>query len=345
VPFFGGAFVAGAIFAGACTAWNDAVVVTVLGGEGGADGGGDVVGADAPSCQNATRYLSLQDAARLCALVFQCPQLPQSILYSTQVPIDQSNFSLCMTWATGAVDPMRVGFPLQQTQLQCAASAQSCLAAGACFVFEELDPTDPRCTGVGDGGACLEDGSAALNCSALQVQHCDLGQYTPGERCLSAVGGYYCALTTPCPASPQCLPGGFLEGCLTGANIHGRVNCETLGSMCNPTPDDAGTLGCGNRCTNFGATCGDGGVVVCDTYEASYFDCAAVCGTCASAMGAIYCSHPTDKCTPLDMNTNLCAPDGKTLSLCIAGQPTTFDCSTIGKSCVPGTAPQTPHCG
>ena len=138
---------------------------------GGPEGGADV-GPDSPSCQTTpVSYLSFQDAARLCTLTFACPQLQSTIAYSTQVPIDQDNFSLCMTWATGPIAPSRIGFALQQPQLQCAAAAfPSCLAAGACFVFEQLATGDPRCQGRPDGGACLSANSA-LNCNILQVQH------------------------------------------------------------------------------------------------------------------------------------------------------------------------------
>src|SRR5271166_2031757 len=42
--------------------------------------------------------LSLQAAARVCALAAKCPYLAPSVQGSIAVPIDPTNFSLCMHW-------------------------------------------------------------------------------------------------------------------------------------------------------------------------------------------------------------------------------------------------------
>jgi hypothetical protein len=329
--------------------WNDATVKPAL-ADAAPDGvvdspSGEAEAAPADGPPAPLSYLDVQDGARLCALSFTCTQLYQSIVFSTGVPIDPNNFSLCMEWATGPIPPDREGFALQQGVLKCTSQATSCLQAGACQVFENLDMNDPRCAGSEGGVTCTDNGNTKLNCGGLFAEHCNNGMYTPGTTCqLGADGTRWCSvgpLDAGCPAVSSCI--GTLEDyCGLGDNLHARYNCSTLGNTC--TFNEAGSPVCGTQpCTTVAVSCTGTTVAVCDGNEISPFECASLGGSCAAKSGAYHCTRPNDACTPLDADVNQCT--GTSVSLCIGGVKTSFDCMSIGKACLPGTLPQTGHCG
>ena len=304
------------------------------------DGGGDAPADAFPAPLN---YLTTQQGAELCTLAATCPLLSASIQSSVGVPIDANNFSLCMEWAVGPIPGTRQGFPIQQGVLQCMAQATSCAAAGACNVFEDIAASDPRCaTQPNDSGAFCSDSVTKVDCAGLFVQHCGVGQYTPGATCnvgtdqtpWCSLGG----LDAGCPANASCIST-FQDYC--GVNgLHFRLNCANVGDSCDVTD---GGVQCGEACTTIAITCSGNTAQSCDGVEESPFDCAALGGTCSSKDNAIYCARPGDTCTPLDSDVNVCT--GTTLSLCVGGTKSSFDCATISKQCVPGVVPQTPHCG
>jgi hypothetical protein len=288
-------------------------------------------------------YLSLQQGAQLCTLAIACPLLPSTIQLSIGVPIDGNNFSLCMEWANGPIPGTRQGFMLQQAVLQCMAQATSCAAASACAVYENIVTTDPRCIAADGGSTCLDDGGTAVNCTTGYAEYCANGGYTPGGVCNKGTDGLtVCSLgglDAGCPPDISCI-GTFEDFCGTDG-LHIRYNCATFGDPC--VYAEAGAQ-CGEACGTVGALVCDGNVVKsCDGIEQSPFDCADMGGTCSSKQNAIYCARPTDGCTPLDSDVNVCS--GTTLSLCVGGQKTSFDCSSIAKQCVPGIVPETLHCG
>jgi hypothetical protein len=284
----------------------------------------------------------VQEGAQLCALAQSCQDLSLTIQLSVGVPIDANNFSLCMEWASGPIPSTRQGFTIQDTVLQCMAQATSCDAAATCAVFETIEPSDPRCAGDA-GNQCLGDGSVGVNCTTGYVEYCQNGQYTPGGACYVGTDGLTaCAqgpLDASCPGTLSCI-GNFEDFCGTD-NLHIRYNCQTFGDPC--VYADAGAQ-CGEACSVVGSLVCDGNVAKsCDGTEESPFDCTDLGGTCSSKSNAIYCARPTDSCTPLDSDVNVCS--GTMISLCVGGTKTSFDCSTIGKQCVQGVVPQTPHCG
>jgi hypothetical protein len=352
----------------ACTVWNDATV----GPQPGQDAAPDNIVADSPSpppdqvSSDASSdvdagslppgYLSFEDAARLCALSFACDQINISVAISLAVNIDSLNFSLCMDWAAGPLPPDHQGIAIQQQVLQCVAQAQSCIAAGECLPLEDLDPGDPRCVGSDGGEYCVGDaGDTKLNCGQTPfAQHCNNGQLTPGQSChqgFAADGGpnglHWCSLTPAgvnCPATPSTCMGSIEDYCGIPDELHSRYNCQTVGSTCGI--NDAGFLQCGSfPCTTVGPSCAGDNVVVCDGNEGAPFNCAALGGTCSSKGNFFRCTRPSDACDSTDSDINQCGDAGDTISLCIGGQKTSFDCSSIGKKCLKGTLPQTDHCG
>jgi hypothetical protein len=344
--------IAGLSAAGACTVWNG-VTVTVGNQDASKESSTSDAQGDAGSDGSAPlAYLSTQAAAQLCALVFACPLLNPSIEISISVPIDPNNFSLCMDWAAGPIPATRIGFSIQQGVLQCLAQATSCSSAGQCVEWETLGANDPRCNVSKDastesGTYCIDDASTEVDCPALIANHCAIADYTPGQTCNVGTDGVaYCSLggvDGGCPDNPDfptCMS--TFEDYCANDNLHSRYNCATFGDTCEY--DDAGDVLCGTPCTILGPTCLGPVVESCDGTELSPFDCTAFGGTCKSANNTAYCAQPSDKCTPFDPDINVC--NGTSISLCVGGVKSSFDCSTIGgKTCVPGIMPQTPHCG
>jgi hypothetical protein len=68
-----------------------------------------------------------------------------------------------------------------------------------------------------------------------------------------------------------------------------------------------------------------------NSYEITY-DCARVGATCTQDTTA-RCVAPGAACSPYDGDkVNVC--DGTKISLCVNGQTDTFDCASIGATCV-----------
>jgi hypothetical protein len=336
----------------ACTAFNDATVAaTKTGGDSGMPPPpppGDGALADAQNeASSLHAYLSTQDAAKLCTWVFACPTLAPSILESIDVPIDGSNYSLCMEWAAGPIPPDREGFDIQQQTLACIARATDCKTAGACAVLESLGPGDPRCPvppGLGNdsGSYCTDDGGTAIECPGY-AEHCGASMYAPGSSCHYGNDGL--ATCTPgdldagCGAAATC-QASYMDYCARDG-LHFTLNCATVGGLCGFT--DAGIINCGPACTVVTTMCAGAAVQVCDGLEDTIFDCAAEDASCNSMGSAFYCKLGAAACSPTDPDVNVCS--GTSISLCVGGQKSSFDCASIGKGCVAGTAPATAHCG
>lgn len=298
-------------------------------------------------------YLSLEDAARLCSLVFQCPYLATSIIDSLAVPVDGLDYSLCMHWLAGPIPPDRVGLSLQSQAFSCMAAATTCAGAGSCLWDENVAPNDPRCADAslpdGSTDRCGDDGGAVYRCSSGYLLHCDSAFYAPGSHCLTGADGtHWCALDTNCTVQDSCL-GTLNDFCGVPSNLHFGQNCAFDGYTCGlAVNDDSGLAGCftGNMndpCSSPGTSCSGTTLQVCDGVDESDFDCAALGGTCSTQGGAAICVHAGDTCTPFDDGENQC--NGSSISLCIGGRPTTLDCASIGKACVPASGPTSGHCG
>jgi hypothetical protein len=96
-------------------------------------------------------------------------------------------------------------------------------------------------------------------------------------------------------------------------------------------------------CTAQGTDCAGDIVTVCDGFNLSEYNCAALGGTCSKTGGSARCKRPADGCTPFDPGLNKCT--GTQISLCIGGKPATFDCASVSKQCVAGAGAQSSHCG
>ena len=112
------------------------------------------------------------------------------------------------------------------------------------------------------------------------------------------------------------------------------MNCSTVnGILPCSTPGPAG--------------CSADGLLarVCDGALEADFDCAAIGGTCTgggSPMGG-WCTPPGSTCDMTESWVDACA--GSTIAVCVAGQSTAFDCSTVGLLCLSPTGGGSGYCG
>lgn len=321
------------------------------------DGGGDTTTVDAPSSDAGVEagppppgYLSLADAVRVCSLVFQCPFLASSVLQSVAVPVDSLDYSLCVHWLAGPIPPDRVGFAVQAQTFACMARGTTCQQAASCLAIEYFGPTDPRCADAGPdaGESCQDDGGTVLHCNGDYALHCGAAYYAPGSQCMQGDDGtHWCSLNKSCSTSTQCL-GTLLDYCGAGSNLHEAVNCAYDGYTCAiPRNKDSGLPDCitgtlSKPCNAAGTSCAGGVVEVCDGFDDSEFDCAAMGASCSAENGPALCARSDDTCTPFDRDVNQCT--GTAISLCVGGHKQTFDCATVGLTCIPGGA-ASGHCG
>jgi hypothetical protein len=84
-------------------------------------------------------------------------------------------------------------------------------------------------------------------------------------------------------------------------------------------------------------------VEVCDGYDDSEFDCAALGGTCSAKGGSALCVRSDDVCSPFDSDVNVCA--GTTVALCVGGRKQALDCASLGMTCIAGAGAESGHCG
>ena len=324
----------------------------------------------------------MADAARVCAFAYSCPSyFTGDLVQGLSVPVDTLNFSLCMHWMAGPIPTNRIGFQIQQQTLQCVAKAKSCAEASRCLPFETFAAGDPRCApldagaagaggegGVDDageeggeldsGGAggtlpderCGADGGAIYKCQKAYkyALNCNSAYYAPGSHCVADTDGTrWCALGDNCMVALSCI-GSLLDYCGgPDAWTHESINCAYNGRSCGVDPDSGSTdclTGSSLRtCQIQGTDCASSTVEVCDGLYVSQFDCSSLKATCSKSDGTARCMRNDDACKPSDPGINACS--GDTITLCVGGKKTTFNCKDAGLTCKPAVGAQSPHCG
>jgi hypothetical protein len=306
-----------------------------------------------PTIDAGSGFLDLEDAVRYCVNAFNCPNLALSTVESIDVPVDTQHFSSCVDWMAGPLPPDRVGAQKTALALDCAAKATTCEAAGNCMWFNLIDVSDPRCNGVDSGpltdagydpGTCEGDGGFVLYCNAGYIEHCDNPYWAPGTQCVLGTNGVHnCDIKGAC-GSTDCTST-FINYCSVDGH-HVSYDCAIGGFSCgtDSTNDtDCLTNGTFRGCSTVATTCAGDAVSVCDgAYQAAY-DCAAVTGGTCDNTYTPRCKRPTDTCSPATPGIDTCT--GDVISLCSGGQPTSFDCTSIGLKCLPAATGQSGHCG
>lgn len=287
-------------------------------------------------------YLSTTDAALVCARVVECPTLAGSLVVSTGIPL-AADFPACMQWVSGPVPAGRLGFASQQSVLREIAAATSCAEALGRLPREILAGNDPRCASdAGAGSRCL-DSTTSLDCATRVRARCDDGRlFGPGATCRDGT----CS-TGACgaPALVWCT-GDRLDLCVpTDAGRQaGHWDCTALGLKCETSgaASMCSTPGGDQPCKSFRP-----GDTACSDDKLKAKVCVAAVGThwgivdctqlgagasCeALASGGVACAPPRAECALESAGS--C--DRSTISLCVGGRRTSFDCASIGRTCDP----------
>jgi hypothetical protein len=310
----------------------------------------DAVDAGSPSA-----FLDPADAARLCSLLFQCPHLDDAIALSIALPVDTPssplNFSACMDWVAGPIDPGRLGLAQQRALLAGVAAAGDCATAGAAL------PVQPAAS-TGTCGLTCATTSALATCSAAEgtfVLPCQPPYFGQTGACFATDAGALCVSTGACPAGLSCSADTTtLVDCLAPGNATSvSYDCTLTARQCAAITKN-GLADCVIPTHNTAPcplhdardACDGTSVLACagGLTAQTEFDCSAVGRTCqVSTAGDARCVSATDTCTPFDPDQNQCS--GTAIQVCVGGAPSSFDCTSIGKSCVTGGPGQTAHCG
>ncbi|HEY1697272.1 MAG TPA: hypothetical protein VGG39_34160 [Polyangiaceae bacterium] len=328
----------------------------------------DAAGDDAPGDEGTpgdagvspAAFLSADDAARVCALVFRCPGLGEAIELSYALPVatpaSPLSFSGCMDWLSGPIAPGRIGLSEVQSALRAVAGEGTCDgAAGHLPVVPALD-----------AGSCLTGCADKVHyetCAGgaeflLECQPPFFG--APGQ-CLADSGLALCITGGPCTQGLACTDAGVagtLVDCYGKTQDYVSYDCSLSGRQCTvqgtrladcvapgsntaPCPLDDVKDDCDQGSVRHCA----GGVTAQTEIDCQGAVPGATCST-SNTPGVARCVYPDARCTPFDDDVDQCAADGgAAISLCVAGQRTSFSCASVGLACQPATAAQSGHCG
>jgi hypothetical protein len=353
--------VAGAVVS--CTVFDDVVVAesaasTSAGGalagtggeqsDGGAGGASSGVGgaAGAGGAEPKVGFLSVSQAATLCARIFACEQVGPSIRASIGLPVDASpTFSHCVHWLAGPLP--RPPTAAQTKMLEDMAKGTDCITTRAAAYVEKLDEADPLCEG--KSGRSCSGAKAVLDCARMQIEHCDNALLGESTGCLAtSTGQVACGTTTVAIPGYECagltlryypLPNSVLQ--ISGCPERGLAcQTETIPFYCADedhvvstcTGTDPGDAGCQGEVAK---VCADPIGTTPDQLHSPY-DCTKVDG------GALCMEEPAVHCEPAGKECSLTTLDecvGDTgILLCVGGNEEPFDCDEIGMVCLPGPA-------
>ena len=311
-------------------------------------------------------YLDLAAASRACAQIFSCPGLGPSLRQSLSIPIDDADFSGCVTWLAGPSPTPPGGFDALAKTLDAVGAATSCEAALAGLDVRALSDGDPICGG--DVADQCTSGGDLVDCHARRQIRCTSPAFGPGSTCrLNKAGEGRCSPTpTPCIAAARPLEcsGSTLSACEPGVNLKQELACAGAHTSCVTSTETVGPLGktTVSLCTNeaapspdsdcagatedgFTACRPDGSAVVLCNHVAvvsgaSYvgLEVAFACDhgelhwSCQAGPGAVpTCVRPDAECALGDPDVNRC--DGDSLSACVASRRVTLDCAAAGGGC------------
>jgi hypothetical protein len=308
------------------------------GGAGGApSGAGGAAGAG--GAEPKVGYLSLPQAATLCARVFACDQVGESIRASTGVPIDRaSSFSHCMTWLAGPLPSDRQPSPGQVEMLEHMVEAPDCDATRKAAWVEKLDVAAAICDGHTDR-RCSPSGMEVIDCSSRKhVEHCGNALLGAETSCSQSGPSTACS-DDPCGGLQGFCEGNGITYCL--GYLWEIAGCRERGLVCNKAAlecrDEAGA---DQNCTTAGDTLCDGevakvcaeGIGTTGKKVKSPFDCAKVgAGATCQLEPAIHCEPPAPACSLMDPDA---CSGGNHIQLCVAGELRDFDCGGIQMECI-----------
>ncbi|MFT3773648.1 MAG: hypothetical protein QM820_50380 [Minicystis sp.] len=311
-------------------------------------------------------YFDFAGATRVCARVFSCPRLATSLRQSLVAPIDDVNFSTCMSWLAGPSPAPPRGFTAQAEALAGVASATTCDEAARDLDVSPLADDDPRCASGAD--ACLPSGDV-LDCHARRLVRCPGTQFVPSSKCRSEGAFASCSIvlgSESCVGTVPLCSGSVYSACDEASALREAIDCAPFGEACLDS-SQAVVFGPGLKnklsiCTSsdntspqklcddatgegwMGCSADGGSVVLCNhltkvktvTFggvEVLYGCQTSLGWTCRDGIaGSIpYCERPDAECSPSDADVNRC--DGDTLHVCLAGRRADIDCGAVGATC------------
>ncbi|MFO0550081.1 MAG: hypothetical protein U0271_16920 [Polyangiaceae bacterium] len=347
----------------ACTLFDEPPSIDGgAGGSGGAgDGGASTCLEESPAC-----LLPELEAARLCAFIATCPTAPASIAMSTGIPIGQVNpdgtlldlnFSACVNWLTLPLQGASAGYLSATDTLNCFAGSMDCEGARFCGPYRQIAADDPRCNTPTDVRC---DDEVLVDCPSSRVTNCKGLSFAVTTGCEVGKSGVPMCRLGDCsgPGQIDCEenpPGSeYSIACDANGDELG-LSCTGYGLSCEPGLGCAQASGVSAACAEpFAQSCGVAnrlhscsvpqGI---DGWMQSEIDCEAIGLECVEVGQSAFCAGAADACTPYDAGVNVCDPDAPALiHLCVGGQPTTFDCATLGYTCVPAGEPgKSARCG
>lgn len=315
-------------------------------GEGAGGGGGE------SQIDSQGGFLSLGDAVLLCSRVFTCPYMRPSVLASMALPLDDKQFSACVSWATNPLPANRPGRQTQAALLQCAAKGKTCAESTGCMWYEAVASDDPRCQGATSSGpkSCSTDGRSSLYACPNYIEHCDSPVYASGSVCtLDQASEPYCGVPATTCQNGSC-EGNKLHICYFQGQPDSVIDCAALGYECGS--DSVGqpkclsngiAKACGSGVALASAACSGDRVAVCDGDYIFEFDCTKLGGTCENLSGTPRCAVASDECSPSDAGIDACS--GTSISLCAKGKKESFDCASLGLTCKPAAGKVSAYCG
>jgi hypothetical protein len=333
LPALGAAALPALLALGSCTAFDD------------------VPGPAGPAgpAFTAPGFLTVEEAAVMCARLVNCPGLGLTITQDLRIPLNASGYSYCVTQLATSFEPNRIGKDLVSATLRKIIG----LGDSSCqLVFDELEDQplpagDALCAGADamnpPGGHCL-DATTVLKCDSQggtgTLSHCGKPNGGPDEKCLAIDGGAICSPGGLCPVA-SCV-GSTLKGYVETADktrYCSEVDCGAIGLGC--VADAFDNLGCANDAKAVGAANKAGGFCEGTVYLARAFlyegriDCAELGARCISRGELALCAFEQAECSPFDPSIDSCKAGTDTVELCVGGRRTEFDCGSIGKRCLP----------
>jgi hypothetical protein len=287
--------------------------------------------------------LPLLDAANVCSLIQRCPTLGGSILLSTGLPLVQTdananptvrNFSSCIDWLNAPLEAGHPGFDGLRDLLVDVATATRCEDADA------LLPRVKATAAVCSRGEVCTDAATAVACPDAVLSNCGRGLFAPGSTCLAQTHAA-CAVGE-CTGAEVLCDEPYAFRCVDG--LREGLDCSLYGLSCEPGLGCIGSLGSA-VCESVGEQLCSGdasrlrvcaGALGAEAASNAEFDCAAMGRTCIEEGLTGRCAAPKESCSPYDPDQNVCTEDR--ISLCVSGERLDFDCSSLGKGCLPGSA-------
>ena len=287
------------------------------------------------------------ELATACARIIGCFAPSQSLERCMRAALAPS-FEAADAGNGILVDPILATFASLQPALACISTSNTCTSLAQCVHLF----TQPKCNGGAQSGC---DGNLAWQCSGGAALVGDCAKI--GVNCAIVAGQPRCLADAPCPIGDvSTCTGRVGTVCLqtSAGNRAAKIDCGALGLQCaaniNATSNIATGCGPASACPAAGS-----GIPACEAAKLATCTANKLVETTCPAQSVCLLQDdfgllaPT--CAPnSNCETALCGQGGSCSHVsrcqgsevwyCEQGQPRSFDCASIGKTCVAGANPR-----